>query len=76
MLMLCLAWAGRVQSWSSMQCVSLWLFCYFIPQVTLLAEQDTSPNKDGLETGDINVEFSQLKLDDEGQYQKSVQLTH
>ncbi|XP_040828368.1 RNA-binding protein 44 [Ochotona curzoniae] len=36
-----------------------------LSQVTLLAEQDTSPNKDGLETGDINVEFSQLKLDDE-----------
>ncbi|XP_058520289.1 RNA-binding protein 44 [Ochotona princeps] len=36
-----------------------------LSQVTLLAEQDTSPNKDGLENGDVNVEFSQLKLDDE-----------
>ncbi|XP_051694223.1 RNA-binding protein 44 isoform X2 [Oryctolagus cuniculus] len=38
-------------------------------QVSLLPDsshpkQDTSPSKDGLKNGDINVDFSQLKLDD------------
>ena len=30
-------------------------------------KQDASPKEDGLKNGDINIDFSQLKLDDKGQ---------
>jgi uncharacterized protein YdgA (DUF945 family) len=32
------------------------------------SKQDTSPKKDDLKNGDVNVDFSQLKLDNKGQY--------
>lgn len=31
-------------------------------------KQDTSPKEDGLKNGDVDIDFSQLKLDDKGQY--------
>lgn len=48
-------------------------FYYFNPQVSLLSDnshpkQGTSPKEDGLKNGDIDGYFSQLKLDDKGQY--------
>lgn len=48
-------------------------FYYFNPQLSLLSntgqpEQGTSPKEDGLKNDDIDVCFSQLKLDDKGQY--------
>lgn len=50
--------------------------CYYLnPQVSLLADnshpkQDTSPKEDAFKNGDINVDFSQLTLDDKGQHKK------
>lgn len=48
-------------------------FYYFNPQTSLLSDnshpkEDKSPKEDGLKNGDIDIDFSQLKLDDKGEY--------
>lgn len=46
-------------------------FCFINPQMSFVADnnhpkQDESPVNDGFKNGDINIDFTQLKLDDKG----------
>ena len=56
-------------------CQFLFIIFVFVinPQTSLLLDnghpkQDKSPKEGGLKNGDIDVDLSQLKLDDKGQY--------